>query len=127
MVRPGERWQVLLANGRGPVCLHLLALRCGYRVAEMTAGLGCRERYLHEVFVRDVGLPPKDWLRRERMVVARRMLAGGRPADHVSAQLGFAAISSFRREFTAVYGVSPAAFQERRKVHGKPPAEVPDS
>lgn len=76
--------------------------------------LGCGERYLHEVFTRDMGLGPKEWMRLERMVVARRMLAGGRTPDEVAESLGFAVQSTFRREFVEFYQVRPLEFQRER-------------
>ncbi len=91
-------------------------MRCGYRIGEMCSEMDLSERYVHEVFTRDIGLPPKEWMRWERMVVARRMLTGGKTLEQVSGDLGFAAPGSFRREFLSVHGVSPARFQ--REVWG---------
>ncbi len=114
IVRPEHSWCVISPSLGGRVCLQRLALRCGYRVSEVCAELGCGERYLHEVFMRDVGLSPKQWMRLERMVVARRMLAGGKPPPDVSVALGFASLNGFRREFLCVYRVLPREYQRRR-------------
>lgn len=99
---------------KGRVCLQRLTLRCGYRVSEVCVALGCSERYLHEVFQRDVGLRPKDWMRRERMVVARRMLGGGKSPQDVAEAFGFAAGNSFCREFRQFYQVLPAEYRRKR-------------
>ncbi len=64
--------------------------------------------------MRDVGLPPKEWMSRERMVVARRMLTGGRAPEEVGEVLGFATQNNFRREFRDTYGVLPLQFQMER-------------
>lgn len=96
------------------MCLQRLALRCGYRIGEICAELNCSERYLYEVFLRDIGLPPKEWMRRERMVVARRKLVGGKAPEEVAESLGFALKNNFRREFLAFYGVPPLQFQRER-------------
>lgn len=113
------RWRVL---GFGHVvhdCLETLALEQGYRVSGMCQVLGMSESYLREIFLRDVGLSPKDWMQRERMVVARRMLVWGMDPLDVSERLGFSHPNSFRREFQAVYGMGPARFlEERRMEHG---------
>jgi AraC family transcriptional regulator of adaptative response / DNA-3-methyladenine glycosylase II len=82
-------------------------MRLGYRVGELCAELRCSERYLRTVFLRDIGLSPKEWMRQERMVVARRMLDGGKEPAVVATDLGFASVNNFRREFQQVYGVSP--------------------
>jgi AraC-like DNA-binding protein len=115
IVRPDSRWWILLPERRGgPVCLHGLALRCGYRICEVCAELDCGERYLHLVFVRDVGMPPKRWMREERMVVARRELDRGRSVVEVAAALGFGCVRTFRREFMALLHVPPSAYQRER-------------
>ncbi len=106
-------WRVLPKGGGDSVCLERLSLRCGYRIGEIASALGCGERYFHEVFTRDIGLPPKQWMRWERMVVACRKLAYGRHHDEVAADLGFLSTRHFRREFRGRYGVSPAEFQQR--------------
>lgn len=93
------------------LCLQRLALRTGYRVGELCSELECNRNYLHEVFLRDIGLPPKEWMRGERMVVARRMLTGGKAPEEVAADLGFATPNNFRREFLGVYRVPPLRFQ----------------
>lgn len=89
-------------------------MRCGYRIGEVCRELECGERYLHEVFARDIGLTPKVWMRRERMVVAQRMLTGGRTPDEVAESLGFTSKYNFRREFLKFYQVSPLRFQMER-------------
>jgi AraC-like DNA-binding protein len=74
--------------------------------------LKCSERYLYEVFVRDIGLAPKKWMRRERMVVARRLLTIGKSPNEVATELGFATPNNFRREFLGFYQVPPLRFQQ---------------
>ena len=115
IVRPEMSWRVLSPVWPGgSVCLQRLTMRCGYRIGELCSELGCSERYLYEVFERNIGLTPKDWMRRERMVVARRMLVGGRDAGEVAESLGFTSKNIFRREFLAFYQVPPLEFQKRR-------------
>ncbi len=76
--------------------------------------MGCSERYVHEVFVRDVGLPPKVWIRGERMVKARKMLAEGAASADVAEKLGFSDCGVLRREFSTVYGMNPAEYVKKR-------------
>jgi AraC-like DNA-binding protein len=111
IVRPDESWCVLFPTRGERMCLQRLALRCGYRVNELCVELECHRDYLHEVFLRDIGLSPKVWMRWERMVVARRMLVGGESPDAVASSLGFALKNNFRREFLAFYGVPPLQLQ----------------
>ncbi|MES2440492.1 MAG: helix-turn-helix domain-containing protein [Verrucomicrobiota bacterium] len=112
-MRPEQNWCVLLVTQGGRFCLQRLALRCGYRMGEMCAELECSERYFHEVCTRDIGLTPKEWLRWERIVVARRMLTGGRSPDEVAEVLGFSSRNNFRREFLAYHRIGPLEFQRR--------------
>jgi AraC-like DNA-binding protein len=114
IVRPEQNWCILFAGTGERLCLQRLSLRCGYRICEVCDELDCSERYLHRIFVRDIGLAPKDWMRRERMVVARRKLIGGKRPEEVAAELGFSNPNNFRREFLATYKVPPLQFQLER-------------
>jgi AraC-like DNA-binding protein len=97
-------------------CLEKLALSKCYRVADVCAALGCSERYLYSAFLRDIGLPPKTWMNLERMVVARRMLEGGKPIEKVAADLGFMSLEAFGRRFYKVYKMSPGRFVRSRRI-----------
>lgn len=115
LIRPEMSWRVLVPDLPGhSLCLQRLSLRNGYRVGELCAELECGRRYLYEVFERDIGLTPKEWMRQERMVVARRMLTGGRSPDEVAEMLGFSSKNNFRREFLAHYRIGPLEFQRRQ-------------
>lgn len=111
IVRHDQSWCVYLPSRGEQVCLQRLALRHGYRIGELCAELECSERYLYSVFTRDIGLPPKKWMRWERMMVARRKLIGGMRPEDVAADLGFSCHNNFRREFLAIYRVPPLQFQ----------------
>jgi len=111
IVRPEHNWKILCPASGWSGCLQMLSLRCGYRIGEVCRELGCSERYLYEIFRRDIGLPPKMWMRWERMVVARRMLAGGKMPYQVGESLGFTSLDAFRREFMSFHRVPPLRFQ----------------
>ena len=112
------RWRVL---GFGHVvhdCLERLAYEQGYRVSGLCGELGLCERYFRDMFQRDVGLTPKEWLDWERMVVARRLLVCGVDPLAVSDQLGFSHPNSFRRAFREAHGIPPMRFLDlRREMH----------
>ena len=108
------RWRVV---GFGRVvhdCLESLALEQGYRVCGVCDELGLSEGYFREIFLRDVGMTPKEWMRWERMVVARRMMSWEPCHRTIAERLGFADCNSFRREFRMVYGLAPMKFREMR-------------
>lgn len=87
----------------------------GYRVADVRAVLGCSSRYLHTMFVRDIGLPPKYWMKLERMVVARRMLEGGNAPELVAQELGYMSEHTFYRQFQEFHQVTPKKFLSDRQ------------
>lgn len=87
----------------------------GYRVAEMCDRLDCSERYLHHVFVEDLGISPADWLQTERMVDARHRLREGATPAEVADKLGFSSTSSFGRLFKATYEISARSYQEQER------------
>lgn len=116
IVRDESSWLVLFPDGRPAQCLKGLAVRCGFRVGELSEALGHSERYVQEVFGRDVGLPPNIWLRKERMEVAEQLLCEGLRPGEVSERLGFSVGSGFRREFRNRYGMTPSDYVRRVRV-----------
>ncbi len=78
--------------------------------------MGCSKRYLHILFVRDIGLPPKHWMKLERMVVARRKLEGGKSLEEVCADLGFSSMHTFYRQFQSFYNTTPSRYVTDRQV-----------
>ncbi len=108
-------------------CLERLAYRKAYRVADLCAALGCSSRYLHAMFVRDIGLPPKHWMKLERMVVARRKLEGGKAPEVVAREVGFMSAHTFYRQFQDFYQVTPAQFVRARQIFDPNQASVRDS
>lgn len=112
--RADDRWRLLGFETVVHECLERLAFQQGYRVGGVCEELGISEAHLRVLFLRDVGLSPKDWMRWERMVVARRMLLWGADVMVVAEKLGFSHANSFRREFREVHGVPPHYFLESR-------------
>ncbi len=114
IIRDSSSWMILgITKSRHS--LEELSFRNGYRVEAICQEIGCGIRYFHFVFLRDIGLPPKRWMRYERMVVARRMLAGGRTPDEVAERVGFASTNNFNREFAAIYRMTPRQFIDLTK------------
>lgn len=114
IVRHETSWRILKPEWlKHSECLLNLSLKCGFRISELCAALDCSERYLHSVFLRDIGLPPKEWMHRNRMVRARHLVRAEMDDHEISRQLGFSHPNSFRREFVKVYGMTPKAFREQ--------------
>lgn len=115
-IRSRQTWKIVETFSGVSCCLEELALEKNYRVADVCEHLGCSQRTLYAVFMRDIGLPPKHWMNLERMVVARRKLEGGKSVEQVADDLGFLSVESFRRRFYKVYRISPGRFVKRRKL-----------
>lgn len=106
-------------------CLEKLAYNKDYRVGDICEALGCSQRHLYSVFMRDIGLPPKQWLVLEKMVVARRKLEGGVSIRKVARDMGYNSVVSFSRRFEKMHGVSPGRFIKNRNWFdpAKPPRD----
>ena len=114
--RENHCWRVIDSFSGVGDCLESLALKKGYRVASLCNALGCSNRHLYKVFMRDIGLPPKTWMNLECMVVARRKLEGGKSIQQVARELGFGSVATFNRRFQKMYRMSPGRFVQRRLV-----------
>jgi len=69
------------------------------------------------------GLPPHQWLLRQRVKAAKQLMTvRDLPLSEIAMSAGFANQSHFTRVFTAVVGVSPGAW--RRETHGAPERET---
>jgi AraC family transcriptional regulator, transcriptional activator FtrA len=71
-------------------------------------------RSFHRHFVKAVGLPPTNWLTRERIARARELLEATRLShDEIAGQCGYESMESFRVAFKRVAGIPPGAYRER--------------
>ena len=106
---------LVLRGGRlmGARLLGELARECRFRVDLICERLEISDRHLHRVFSDSIGLAPKDWLRRQRMVVARFLLRNGASIKEVAIELGFAHPKDFTREFRVCYQITPSMFIDR--------------
>lgn len=83
-----------------------------WRVADLSKVLGISSSQLHRRFLEGVGATPMDWLRRERMNAAKRLLVQTEaPVRDVAARHGYPDPFHFSREFRRVTGLSPTAFR----------------
>ena len=96
-----------------PEPLGPIARDLGFKVKPMCLLFGVSDRQLHRLFTESLGISPKDWLRRERMVQARQYLLEGMPVKEAAAILGFPSTKDFSREFLSLHEVTPTDFQRR--------------
>ena len=90
-----------------------LARESRFRVDEMCRMLQISDRHLYRVFMQSIGLAPKDWLRRQRMVEARFLLRDGAAIKEAAIELGFSHPKDFTREFRTCYHLTPSTFIDR--------------
>ncbi len=114
--------QIAYRNGRvvairprelEPEPLGPIARQHGFKVSPLCKLFEVSDRQLHRLFTDSLGISPKDWLRRERMVQARQLLMEGLPVKEAASLLGFPSTKDFSREFNAFHEVSPTDFQRR--------------
>jgi AraC-like DNA-binding protein len=106
-----ELLEWIQANLRAPINLTQLEQRSGYS-----------RRNLQLAFHQRFGCGPMQWIRRQRLDLARQHLLTPTSSDTVAgiaARLGFANLSAFSRDFHGVYGIRPSeVLREGRRVHG---------
>ena len=99
------------ANLQSPINLSQLEQRSGYS-----------RRNLQLAFSQRFGCGPIQWIRRQRLGLARQHLLNPSPSDSVagiSSKLGFSNLSSFSRDFHNTYGIRPSEMlREGRRLHG---------
>ena len=84
---------------------------------EIAAELGLSVSHFSRAFRTSVGLPPHQWLLRQRVSAAKQLMtAGGLSLAEIAISAGFANQSHFTRVFSAAVGVSPGVW--RREVRG---------
>jgi AraC-like DNA-binding protein len=92
----------------------LRATRGAVRVETLAREIGCSRRYLHDRFVRQVGLAPKTVARLLRFHTVRERVARapGRWAE-IAYEAGYADQSHLNREFRELAGTTPSDFVSR--------------
>ncbi|HVJ46027.1 MAG TPA: helix-turn-helix domain-containing protein [Luteolibacter sp.] len=113
IIQKDGRILVYFAKEVFPLPLSSLAKETRFNATELCTKLGVSERHLRRLFEDGIGIGAKEWLRQERMVVARNLLREGSPIKEVATQLGFANYKNLNREFLAFYGVTPSDYQRK--------------
>ena len=113
IIQRDGRILVLLAREPLPLSLSQIAREGDFRMSSLCERIGVSERHLRRVFVEGLGIAPKEWLRQERMVAARKLLRHGSPIKEVAIDLGFSNSKVFSRDFVSFHGVKPTDFQRK--------------
>ena len=117
IIQRDGRILVLLAREPLPLSLSQIAREGDFRMSCLCDRIGVSERHLRRVFVEGLGIAPKEWLRQERMVAARKLLRHGSPIKEVAIDLGFSNSKVFSRDFVTFHGVKPTDFQRKESAN----------
>lgn len=115
IARIDQSWRLVIADRIHPTSLEELARRSGFRVIELCRILDVSEQHFRRIFHKDVGIPIKQWMKQERMMIARRMLYCDLSADEITETLGFSHPNSFGREFKQIYQMTVTDFLYTRQ------------
>lgn len=95
-------------------------------LAQLATHAGMSVRTFSRRFRAEVGLTPVQWLVRQRVDRARRMLeAGDESMERIAARAGFATAGSLRMHFRVVVGVTPAAYRRTFRAADEPAGRGP--
>jgi len=90
---------------------------------EIAAELGLSVSHFSRAFRASVGLPPHQWLLRQRVSAAKQLMTvRGLSLAEIAISAGFAHQSHFTRVFSTLVGVSPGVW--RREARGAPESET---
>jgi transcriptional regulator GlxA family with amidase domain len=129
--RPGNQAQMsVFTTARRPgdalvrrVLDHATAhLDADLTAASLAAAGGVSVRHLTRLFLAELGEPPGAVVRRMRLEVAARLLAGtDLPLSQVARRCGFSSAETLRQAFATRYGISPSRFRAAQSSTGAPP------
>lgn len=81
-------------------------------VEDLARRIGLSSRRLRDLFLANTGMQPKDWLLRDRLAEAARLLCfTDRPVKDIAAALGFSSDHHFHAAFKQVHGTTPSAWR----------------
>jgi len=90
---------------------------------QLAAEFGLSVSHFSRAFRTSTGLPPHQWLLRQRVKAAKQLMSvRDLPLSEIAMSAGFANQSHFTRVFSGLVGVSPAAW--RREALGAPKGET---
>jgi len=106
--------------------LAVAAAAPGARVADLAAWSGLSARQLERVFLRDIGLRPKELLRLVRFRAALARLRGGasRSLTELAYELGYADQAHFTREVRRFAGLTPSAIRRAHQAAAPPESDL---
>jgi YesN/AraC family two-component response regulator len=97
-----------------------------YAAGRLAREIGLSERHLYRQFREAIGLTPRQYLTRVRMVRAAELLrTTPRGIEQIASDVGFRNVTVFNRVFKRAYGVSPSEFRARYRPQDAQERDVP--
>lgn len=87
-----------------------VARKADFKPANMASLFSISERHLQRIFKNNLQCTPGRWLKQLRCRLAKELIVKGYSSKAAAAELKFATVSHFCREFKRVFGVSPQRF-----------------
>jgi len=84
-----------------------------WTVSELAGLCGYHPSYFTQLFSREVGRNPKQFLIQERIKQAKRALLRGEGIESIAERLGYGSIHYFSNNFKKETGLSPSEFRQR--------------
>jgi flotillin len=85
------------------------------QLSDVSSSLGVSESYLSRKFKSEVGTTVHEYLTRERILYASRLLSSGHSVSYTSFECGFADSSHFISVFKKITGFTPSEYKKRIK------------
>lgn len=103
-------------DGRGRIAKLMEQVRsrpaAAYSIRELAQQVSMSPRTLQRKFRETVGMPPQEWVLRERIGLAKDLLeVGTESLQSIASRVGFGSQETFRRHFRRVVGTSPSAYR----------------
>ena len=99
-------------------------LKRSWRVGELAKLCGLSERHFFRRFKRETGVSPIDWLRRERIQLAGKLLDGAKRVKEVCDEVGYHDVFFFSRDFKRHTGACPSQYRREHSSLAKRQAPV---
>jgi AraC-like DNA-binding protein len=93
-----------------------LARLCGFKASELAGLLNVSKRHMERSFQSVLSMPPKSWLREQRMIYASELFNRGMHKREVASITGFKSYSHFAAEVAHFFGKKP---KELERCNGK--------